>query len=168
MPTILIICTANQCRSPVGEALLRKQLTEAHGDLEWQVESAGTWAANDRPAHPDMRVAAMEAGLDLATHRARNVDTLPLEGYDLLLTMEQSHKEALEIEFPAVRGRTHLLSTMAGVSYDVPDPIGGPPDEYRASVRELDRLIRMSLPRIVELATAAAKTNATKSDSTDS
>lgn len=152
MPKILIVCTANQCRSPLGEALLRKHLTNAYPHGDWQVESAGTWAVNHRAAHPDMRMAAMEAGLNLAEHRARNVDAIPLEAYDLILTMEQSHKEALQIEFSAVRERVYLLSEMVGVTYDVPDPIGGPPDEYRATVRELDRLIKLGLPRIIKLA----------------
>ncbi|MEZ4617145.1 MAG: hypothetical protein R2867_16780 [Caldilineaceae bacterium] len=57
-----------------------------------------------RSAHPDMRTVAAEFGLDLAAHRARNVDNVDLAAYDLILTMEQSHKEAMQIEFPAVRG----------------------------------------------------------------
>lgn len=155
MPTILIVCTANQCRSPLGEVLLQKHLLAEYDQQPWRVESAGTWAINGRSAHPDMRMAAQEAGLNLTDHRARNVDSIALDSYDLILTMEQSHKEALQIEFPTVRGRIHLLSEMVGVTYDVPDPIGGPAEEYRATVRELNRLIKLSLPKIVALATAS-------------
>lgn len=155
MPKILIVCTANQCRSPLGEALLRNHLDQAYSDQVWVIESAGTWAKNGRQAHPDMRTAALEAGLNLAEHRARNVDTIALEEYDLILTMEQSHKEAMRAEFTAVRDRIYLLSEMVGIAYDVPDPIGGPLDDYRATVRELDRLLKMSLPQIVTRVTAA-------------
>ncbi|MEZ4683758.1 MAG: hypothetical protein R2932_57070 [Caldilineaceae bacterium] len=154
MPKILIVCTANQCRSPLAEELLRQQLRATYPAQAWQVESAGTWATSGRSAHPDMRTVAAEFGLDLAAHRARNVDNVDLAAYDLILTMEQSHKEAMQIEFPAVRGRIYLLSEMLGVTYDVPDPIGGPLDDYRATVRELDRLLKHSLPRLVEIATA--------------
>jgi len=154
MPSILIVCTANQCRSPVGEALLQRTLTAEYPTQSWQVQSAGTWATNGRPAHAEMRAAAAEAGLDLNDHRARNVDNVELASYDLILTMEQSHKEALQIEFPAVRGRVYLLSEMLGITYDVPDPIGGPRDDYRATVSELDRLLKLCLPRIVQLAAA--------------
>lgn len=159
MPSILIVCTANQCRSPLGEGLLQRFLTTEYPRQVWQVQSAGTWAANGRPAHPDMRTAAAEAGLNLNNHRARNVDSIDLESYDLILTMEQSHKEALQIEFPAVRNRVYLLSEMLGITYDVPDPIGGPLDDYRATVRELDRLFKLSLPRIAQLALAATAAN---------
>ena len=152
MPSILIVCTANQCRSPLGEALLRQLLHGEEKGTEWQVESAGTWATDGRSAHPDMCIAAEEAGLDLYHHRARNVDNVLLSSYDLILTMEQSHKEALQIEFPSIRNRVFLLSEMLGVTYDIPDPIGGPLEDYRTTVKELTRLLKLSLPRITELA----------------
>jgi len=98
-----------------------------------------------------MCIAAEESGLDLYQHQARNVDSIPLEQYNLILTMEQSHKEALQIEFPSIRNRVFLLSEMLGVTYDIPDPIGGPLDDYRATVRELKRLLQLSLPRIIDL-----------------
>lgn len=152
MPTILIVCTANQCRSPLAEAILRQLLQNEGKGADWQVESAGTWAKNGRSAHPDMCIAAEEAGLDLYHHQARNVDSVLLSAFDLILTMEQSHKEALQIEFPSIRGRVFLLSEMLGIVYDIPDPIGGPLDDYRTSVKELNRLLKLSLPRISELA----------------
>jgi len=136
----------------VAEALLRGILTSNESDREWRIESAGTWAKNGRSAHPDMSIAAEEAGLNLYDHRARNVDSIPLESYDLILTMEQSHKEALQIEFPAIRNQVYLLSEMLGIIYDIPDPIGGAIDDYRTTVKELTRLLKVSLPRIIECA----------------
>lgn len=157
MPSILLVCTANQCRSPLAEAQLRRYLTTQHPDLTWQIESAGTWASSGRSAHPDMRVAANEVGLDLTGHRARNVETLQLSDYDLILTMEQSHKEAIRVEFSAIRERVYQLSEMVGITYDVPDPIGGSAADFRTTVRELDRLLQFALPRIVKLASQQAE-----------
>ncbi|MEZ4864504.1 MAG: hypothetical protein R3C14_24530 [Caldilineaceae bacterium] len=156
MPAILIVCTANQCRSPVAEALLRRRLTQQPNGVAWQVESAGTWASVGRSAHPQMQVAAAEVELDLSAHRARMVDDLNLADYDLILTMEQNHREALQVEFPAVRNRIYLLSEMIGLTYDIHDPIGGPLEEFRSTVREIDRLLQAALPRLQELATAQA------------
>ncbi len=158
MPSILIICTANQCRSPLAEVLLQHQLTERASHLPWTVESAGTWAAAARPAHAQMRKVAEEAGLDLNQHRARNVENLALESYDLILTMEQSHKEALQIEFPTVRKRIYQLTEMVGLQYDVADPIGGTIDDFRGTLHELKRLMLYGLPRIIELASAQSIT----------
>ncbi len=158
MPSILIICTANQCRSPLAEVLLQRQLTERAGNSQWTVESAGTWAAPARPAHPQMRKIAEEVGLDLSQHRARNVENLALHAYDLILTMEQSHKEALQVEFPTVRKRIYQLTEMVGLSYDIADPIGGTIDDFRGTLHELKRLMTYGLPRIIEMASAQSVT----------
>lgn len=156
MPSILIICTANQCRSPLAEVLLRRQLAAQSSDTTWRVESAGTWAANARPAHAQMCKVAEEVGFDLSPHRARNVEDLTLSNYDLILTMEQNHKEALQIEFPAVRQRIYQLTEMVGMNYDIADPIGGSPNDFRATLHELKRLLEFGLPRIITLASAQA------------
>lgn len=158
MPSILIICTANQCRSPLAEVLLQRQLTERDRDTHWTVESAGTWATAARPAHPQMRKIAEEAGLDLSQHRARNVENLALDTYNLILTMEQSHKEALQVEFPAVRKRIYQLAEMVGLSYDIADPIGGSLDDFRGTLYEVKRIVTFGLPRIIELASAQSIT----------
>lgn len=158
MPSILLICTANQCRSPLAEALLRRQLTEREPNLSWTVESAGTWATGDRPAHMQMSRVAGEVGLDLSRHRARNVENLALEKYDLILTMEQSHKEALQVEFPTIRKRVYQLTEMVGMNYDVADPIGGSVDDFRRTLTELQRLITFGLPRMIDLVTAQRAT----------
>ncbi len=157
MPSILLVCTANQCRSPLAEAQLRRALTTQHPELEWRIESAGTWASAGRPAHPDMRIAASEVGLELTSHRARNVESLGLADYDLILTMEQSHKEAIRVEFPTIRERVYQLSEMVGITYDIPDPIGGSLADFRTTVRELDRLLKFALQRIVTLASQQAE-----------
>jgi len=39
---VLFVCTANHCRSPIAEHLLRREL--ASRDLDWSVASAGTRA----------------------------------------------------------------------------------------------------------------------------
>lgn len=156
MPSILLVCTANQCRSPLAEVLLRRQLAVHAAHLSWQVESAGTWATPARPAHAQICKVAEEAGFDLSHHRARNVEILNLGNYDLILTMEQNHKEALQIEFPIVRRRIYQLTEMVGMNYDVADPIGGSLNDFRATLNELKRLVEFGLPRIVTLASAQA------------
>lgn len=150
---ILIVCTANQCRSPIAAALLQQQLTQQPSSNDWVVESAGTWAAKARPAHAQMCVVGAEIGVDLSQHRSRNVEDLQLTDYRLILTMEQSHKEALQVEFPAVRSTVYQLTEMVGLHYDVADPIGGAIDDFRNTVVELKRLLKFGLPQIIKLAT---------------
>ncbi|MFN8488760.1 MAG: hypothetical protein U0350_14255 [Caldilineaceae bacterium] len=151
MPGILFVCTGNQCRSPVAEVLFKRQIEHSAALRDWRIESAGTWAYTGNAAHPQMRQAAQEVGLDLRQHRARRIEDVPaLAAFDLILVMERSHKEALQAEFPALRQRIYLLSELAGPPYDISDPIGGSLDDFRYTVRELDVLIRTALPRMLE------------------
>jgi protein-tyrosine phosphatase len=152
MPSILFVCTANQCRSPVAAALLRRQVAAATPQERWQIESAGTWAAPDRPADRGMQQAAHLFGLDLSGHRSQPVNRALVEAADLVLTMEAGQQEALQIEFPAQRERIYLLSQLVGRRYDIEDPIGGPPEAYAATIRRLERMIEEGSVRMQELA----------------
>ena len=124
MPSVLIVCTANQFRSPIAAACLREQLAGETLKNEWLVESAGTWGEGGLPAPGVTLAVAATLGLGgLESHRTRQVDRALLERFDLVLVMEGGHKEALCAEFPSVCGRVYLLSELVdGLPYDIPDP----------------------------------------------
>ncbi len=152
MKTILLICTANRCRSPMAAALLQDRLRREGLDGRYQVQSAGTWAIEDVPATAAARQVMAERGLDIEQHRSHNVSCADLERTALVLVMTQNHREALAAECPSARGKIFLLSEMAGVKYDIPDPYLGSLDSYRACVQDLVDLIDQGLGRILELA----------------
>jgi len=152
MPNILVLCHANQFRSPLSEYALRASLDAA----EWQVASAGVWAENGLPA---VRGLPEWSGLpDMARHRSRALDFSMLEAADLILVMERGQREALQVEFPQTTGRIYLLSEMsAPVAYDIPDPaLGG--ENPKKLIQEILGLVEKGLPRIVALAEANART----------
>ncbi len=121
------------------------------------MDSAGTWAVPQRTVYADAAQAASKLGLDVDSHVTRLVDEAILGDYDLILVMEKGHKEALRVEFPAVRERVYLLSEMLdGVLFDVPDPIVST-DGTEVILRDMCDVIRHGLPRIMELAAAHAE-----------
>ncbi|HMT19933.1 MAG TPA: low molecular weight phosphotyrosine protein phosphatase, partial [Promineifilum sp.] len=63
MANILIVCTANICRSPVAAALLRDRLRQRNL-TDWQVRSAGTWAMVSRGASRSCIEVSQRNGLD--------------------------------------------------------------------------------------------------------
>ena len=150
MPHILIVCTANICRSPVGEALLRQKLQE-QGLHDWVVSSAGTWAMDGRRAAEFSQQLMTERGLDITAHRSRNITADTLAGVDLVLCMETGHAEALRAEFPSQAHKIFMITEMRGRKYSVNDPYGGPLETYQQMVHELDEIITLGLPRIITL-----------------
>ncbi len=156
MAHILVVCTANICRSPVAEAVLRDRLHQA-GLTDWTVSSAGTWAIVARQASRFSTELMAEKGLDISNHAAAMVDEDRLKTADLVLCMESGHAEALKVEFPQFAHKIFLLSEMVGYHYSISDPYGGPIAAYRNMVQEVTRLIEGGLPRIVELAEDGAK-----------
>jgi protein-tyrosine phosphatase len=152
MPFVLIVCTANICRSPMAEVLLREKLAARRDAAEWRVESAGTWAANGIPASANGATVMRERGLDLTSHQSQQVSEELMAAADVVLTMTGGHAEALQADFLLHAGKVHRLAEMAGLAYNVADPYGGDVEDYRRTADELERLLEQGLDRIVQLA----------------
>ncbi len=155
MRRVLILCTANICRSPIAQGLLSAHLAHM-GYVDWQVSSGGTWAVDGRPAAEFSLQVLAEHGIDLAGHLSRAVTRDMLAHAHLVLVMERGHKEAMQVEFEQYAHKIFLISEMVGSTFDIADPIGSPIEEYRYTFDELDDLLRRGLPRIVELAEGTA------------
>jgi protein-tyrosine-phosphatase len=146
---ILVVCTANQCRSPMAEALLARRIEEAGLGARLGAASCGTWAKAGMPATPTAIQTMAERGLDIRAHRARVVSAEILLRSALILVMTADHRDAIVAEFPEVGPRLRLLSSFSGGSWDVADPIGQPIGAYRATADEIDRLLGQGWDRML-------------------
>lgn len=152
MPEIIAVCTANICRSPVVEAVLRDKLT-TEGLGEWRVRSAGTWAQNGQAASIYSREILAERGLDISNHASQVITEELLSEADLVLCLETGHAEALRAEFPLHAAKIFLLTEMVGHRYSISDPYGGPRFAYVRMIDDVTKIIENGLPRIIELVT---------------
>ena len=151
MPYVLLVCTANICRSPVGEGLLR-HAWQQRGMAGWTVGSAGTWAMAGQPASTFSVQAMAERGIDISSHRSREVNEILLQKADLVLCMEWRHVEALQVEFPAHAAKIFTLGQMSGEKGGVADPYGSTLENYRKMVAEVAALLDAGYDQIVTLA----------------
>lgn len=154
MPSVLFVCTANMCRSPMAEVLFRDELRQRDLQAGWSVGSAGVAASHGMRATEFTARVVTERGLDLAHHRSRPVDAELLRATDLVLVMEEAHRQTLREQYPRDTGRVHLLTEMAGEDGDVHDPVGTTIENYRRTADQLSDLFARGFDRIRALAEA--------------
>lgn len=95
--TVLLLCTANACRSVMAQALLSARLT-ARG-ITVPVASAGLLADGRRP--PSEVISVMAArGIDVADHRSRTVTADDLATADLILGLAREHVRHAAVLLP--------------------------------------------------------------------
>jgi len=105
---VLVICTANQCRSPLGEVILRDACFR-HG-VDAVVVSAGTMhGAAGMPAARGSRKVAKELGFDLEQHVSNEVDADTVAAADVVITMGVSHVMDLAAKFDGCHNKTLTL-----------------------------------------------------------
>lgn len=134
---IVVVCTGNICRSPMGERLLAHALqNEAEPLRNLKVISAGTHAANGQPASYHSVKALDKVGIDLTDHKSRPVDQAMLERAVAVFCMSQGHRDILVALYPEYAGRIHLFREfLRQPGYaDITDPFGMNSVAYQSSL----------------------------------
>jgi protein-tyrosine-phosphatase len=146
---VLCVCTGNICRSPLAEALLRREL-KARGVDGFEVRSAGTGAWEGTPASEGAYLIGLEHDLDLSSHRAQLLTRELVKGSDVIFAMARHHRtRAQEL---GGEGRVHVLGEyvgLAGPAAEVGDPFGSDLEVYRQTYEQLESLISDAAARLV-------------------
>ncbi len=154
---IIVVCTGNTCRSPMGERLLAHALAAEPPPLnELEIVSAGVAAfGGDAPSEYAVR-ALEKVGLDLSDHRSRRFDSRLAEDALLILAMRSEHKDQIDhvlqgLDVPVILFR----EPMGGADDEVPDPFGGDLSAYT----EVRDSIAESVPHIIRYIRSLLETN---------
>jgi protein-tyrosine phosphatase len=126
---VLFVCMGNICRSPMAEGVFRHMIRQSGLDDVVKVESAGTHAFHVGEG-PDKRAqaTASKRGYDITDLRARRVEDVDFEKFDLILAMDWDNLSLLQQQAPKkAHHKLQLLMRFATEheSATIPDPYYG-------------------------------------------
>jgi protein-tyrosine phosphatase len=130
---IIVVCTGNICRSPIGEGLLKARLH----DRKIDISSAGIGALVGHPADPLAVEVAADHGLDISAHRAQQATSSLLSSMDLVLTLDQSHSDWINARYPQLRGRVHKIMKWHE-NADIADPYRQPKAAFEQAWTDIE------------------------------
>lgn len=128
---VLCVCLGNTCRSPMLEVLLKHELSERH--LNIPVESAGVAVREAHFAFEHAITCMRERGLDLSSHRSRNVSEIELASFSHVFVMEP----AIKAQIPLPTEDADRVLCPRSATGGVPNPWGKDLAVYRATCNSL-------------------------------
>jgi len=130
---ILFVCLGNICRSPFAQGLFTK-LVDQKEHKGVRAESAGLLALPGNSATFLAQKVAAEYSVDLTEHKAKLVSEKLVTQSDLILVMENSHKDSILNNFQGTADKTFLIRHFARFgsrNRGVADPYGLQYEAYR-------------------------------------
>lgn len=118
--TILVVCTANVCRSPLAAGRIQADL-HAAGIEHATVRSAGTDADLGSPMCPQ---SATRLGQDPHDHAPRELTADLLQHADLVIALDRTHRAAAARLAPACRPRLFTLRQAADLATRIAEQVG--------------------------------------------
>lgn len=106
---IVVLCTANVCRSPMAAALLARRLAAL--GVTVPVRSAGMTGGGD-PPHPEVISVMASYGIQIASHRSRVVCAADLASATLVLAMARDHLRYAAATEPGAWPRAFTLKEL--------------------------------------------------------
>lgn len=135
---ILFVCSANICRSPLAETILRYKLAE-RGIAGVEVDSAGVHDYSGEPRDSMMVSYARKAGYELKG-RSKYISKEILDLADYIICMEHFHVVEVQKRLPYVRwNRIHLFNEICFEERTgLPDPSGDTGYMYTYVLQRVD------------------------------
>lgn len=178
---ILAVCTANICRSPMIEILLRARLDSER----FEVASAGVRGWDRKPMDSMAAMELLRLGHSADTFRSHAIDSYLVDSADLILTATREHRsdvlamnpQALRrsftvVEFAALTelvdaddpiqlvAQAALRRSLAPSKADVKDPYRRGPEVHRQTADQIDAAVQTIADRLNAFGTSAQNASA--------
>lgn len=150
---LVIVCTANRTRSAYFAGYLKYYLSQYRPSALKQIKitSAGTKASGGGRVNDVVALIARNNGFSLRQHTAEPLSDRMVKCADLILVLEQEHKDFILEKYPEAQAKVFRLMEYGWQGEDeveslnVPDPTGKNAEDFKAFIEkahvEADRLV---------------------------
>ena len=146
---IIVVCTANICRSPMAAALLQHALAAQPEPLRsFKIISAGVAARAGDSVSANSVLALKKVGLDISKHTSRPLTQKMIDEASLILGMTESHRAMIQLQAEPPPKNLFLFREFMPPRGDkqIGDPFGGSLKLYESTRDEMVEAI----PSLVE------------------
>ncbi len=122
---VLFVCHGNICRSPMGEAILKKMVNDTDSGMRFHIESAAVSREEiGNPIYPPAKRCLSGHNIPFDNGKtARQVVAADYDRFDLIVCMDGWNVRLLKRIIPSdPMGKIKLMMSFAGQNRDVADP----------------------------------------------
>ena len=126
--TLLVVCTANICRSPMAAGLLQHALAAQPEPMRsLRVISAGVAARPGERVSENSVIALRKVGIDISNHVSRSLTQEMIDSALAVICMTESHRAMIQLQAEPPPKHLHLFRDfLENGDKEIPDPYGGP------------------------------------------
>ena len=124
MIRVLFVCLGNICRSPMGEAIMKKMTADRGVADDFYIDSAGTmYGIGGSPMYRNAAEKLREYGVPAGRHVSQPLTRSDYRKYDYIICMEKSNVSAVRwICEGDPENKIHKLLEYDGSNADIADP----------------------------------------------
>lgn len=126
---VIMVCTANICRSPMGAGLLRHALAGQPEPLRsLSVISTGVAARQGELVSAHSVTALRKVGIDISGHLSQPLTQALLDEALAVICMSESHRTLIQLQAEPMPAHVHLFREFMppGSPQEIADPYGAP------------------------------------------